>query len=58
MANGTFEVYQRADGKWAWRLKATNGYILATDGGQGYNNRADADSMGRRVLSGEFSVGN
>jgi len=55
---GTFDVYQRADGKWAWRLRAQNGYIIATDGGQGYENRGDADSMGRRVLSGEFRVTN
>lgn len=51
-----FDVFQRADGKWAWRLKAANGYIVATDGGQGYNNYSDAESMGKRVLSGEFAV--
>lgn len=56
MANGTFQVFQRSDGKWAWRLLAENSYVIATDGGQGYNNRSDADSMGRRVLSGEYKV--
>ena len=54
MPQGTFEVFQRTDGKWAWRLKASNGYIVATDGGQGYNNRADADTGGRRVVNGEY----
>lgn len=53
---GTFEVYKRIDGRWAWRVRATNGQIIATDGGQGYNNEADADSMGRRLLSGEYRV--
>jgi uncharacterized protein YegP (UPF0339 family) len=47
-------LYARADGKWAWRLKADNGQIIATDGGQGYNNEADARSMADRVISGEF----
>lgn len=53
---GTFEVYTRSDGRYGWRLKATNGQIIATDGGQGYENWADANTMGRRVLSGEFKV--
>lgn len=35
------EVYRRADGLWAWRLKAKNGRIIATDGGQGYERRHD-----------------
>lgn len=33
------EVYRRADGLYAWRLKAKNGRIIATDGGQGYARR-------------------
>jgi uncharacterized protein YegP (UPF0339 family) len=47
-------VYKRADGKWAWRLKADNGAIIATDGGQGYNNESDARSMADRIIAGEF----
>jgi uncharacterized protein YegP (UPF0339 family) len=54
MPGGTFEVFQRADRKWAWRLKAANGYIVATDGGQGYDNRADADAQGRKVVNGGY----
>jgi uncharacterized protein YegP (UPF0339 family) len=39
------EIYRRADGKYAWRLKAGNGEIIATDGGQGFENHEDcADS--------------
>lgn len=48
-------VYKRADGKWAWNLKADNGQIVATDGGQGYNNEADAQQMADAVVSGAFS---
>jgi uncharacterized protein YegP (UPF0339 family) len=47
-------LYKRVDGKWAWRLKADNGAIIATDGGQGYDNESDARSMADRIISGEF----
>lgn len=47
-------LYRRADGRWAWQLKADNGEIIATDGGQGYENEADARRMADRVISGEF----
>ena len=36
------EVFQREDGRWAWRTQAANGQIVATDGGQGFENRVDA----------------
>jgi len=38
-------LYRRADGLWAWRLTADNGEIVATDGGQGYENEGDARTM-------------
>lgn len=42
MANGhhSMETYQRADGKRGWRIKVDDD-IVATDGGQGYNNEQD-----------------
>lgn len=46
------EIYQRADGRWAWRLRAGNGRIIATDGGQGYENRADCARVADAVVSG------
>jgi uncharacterized protein YegP (UPF0339 family) len=54
MANAnSVELYKRADGKWAWRIIARRGNlpdeIIATDGNQGYENKADA-------LHGLFSV--
>jgi uncharacterized protein YegP (UPF0339 family) len=39
-ATMTFEVYKDAKGEFRWRLKATNGQIIAT-GGQGYSAKAD-----------------
>lgn len=47
------KVYQRADKKWAWQL-VINSNIVATDGGQGYENEADARNMADRIISGEF----
>lgn len=47
-------LYTRPDGKWAWRLKADNGKIIDTDGGQGYDNEDDARSMADRIIGGEF----
>ncbi len=32
---GSGEVYQRSDGKYAFRVNAGNHEIVATDGGQG-----------------------
>jgi uncharacterized protein YegP (UPF0339 family) len=47
-------VFERADGKWAWSLVAANGDIIATDGNQGYENKSDCESMASRIVSGEF----
>jgi len=44
------EMYKRHDRKWAWRLVADNGHIIATDGGQGYENRSDAMEMATKVI--------
>ena len=42
--------YRCADGKWAWRLTADNGYVVATDGSHGYSNYADAQAMADAVV--------
>ena len=34
-----FEVYQDEEGEWRWRLRATNGQLLA-DAGEGFASRA------------------
>jgi uncharacterized protein YegP (UPF0339 family) len=44
------EVFKRTDGRWAWRLRAGNQAIIATDGGQGYENKAEAVSMADRII--------
>jgi uncharacterized protein YegP (UPF0339 family) len=47
-------LYKRGDGKWAWRLVADNGQIIATDGGQGYDNESDARTMADRIVGGYY----
>jgi len=51
---GTGELYKRNDGKWAFRVKASNGEIVATDGGQGYVAKGDAESTLTKLLSGTY----
>lgn len=48
------EVYTREDRKWAWRLKADNGFIVATDGGQGYEDKDTCKTLGIAVVTGVY----
>lgn len=48
-------LIQRSDCKWGWHLKADNGQIVATDGGQGYENEGEARRMADRIIGGEFA---
>lgn len=36
-----FELYKSPNGEYRWRLKATNGQVIAT-GGEGYSSKAAA----------------
>lgn len=49
------EIYQREDDRWAWRLVAANGQIIATDGGQGYENRQDLDDTLESIFGPEVA---
>lgn len=48
-------LYTRPDGKWAWRLTADNGQIIAVDGSQGYENESDARTMADRIIGGNYA---
>jgi uncharacterized protein YegP (UPF0339 family) len=52
---GSGELYRRSDGKWAWRIKAANGQIVAIDGGQGYESNTHARSTMEKVISGQYN---
>jgi len=49
------ETFQRTDGLWAWHLVAGNGEIVATDGGQGYENKRDAERTADAVARGRYA---
>ena len=53
--SGTGETYKRADGKYAFRVKAGNHEVVATDGGQGYDHEADAKSTLEKLISGAYN---
>jgi uncharacterized protein YegP (UPF0339 family) len=44
----TYYYYKDAKGEWRWRLKATNGRILA-DSGEGYKNQQDCKDAIDRI---------
>ena len=52
------ETYIRSDGKCAWRVRGTNGQVVATDGGQGYDKMDDCIDMAQSVtgLKAEYVV--
>jgi len=51
---GSGEVYKRKDGKWAFRVKASNGQVVATDGGQGYSDKKPATETVTKLIGGQY----
>ena len=49
---GKCELYQQKNGKWAFRVKASNGQIVAAS--QGYAKRASARSTLEKLLKGAY----
>lgn len=45
-----FVIYPREDGMFGWKLKASNGRVIATDHGQGFRDPADAERSIDRIL--------
>lgn len=52
---GKGEIYKRADGKYGFRVKASNGQVVATDGSQGYSDKGDARSTLQKLLAGDYN---
>lgn len=50
------EVYRRPDRKWGWRLRARNGQVIATDGGQGYDSYSRCTTMATTIVGGAYAV--
>lgn len=49
---GKGELYQQRNGKWAFRVKASNGQVVASS--QGYSKRASARSTLEKLLKGAY----
>ena len=58
MRRAKLEIYRDARGEWRWRLRASNGRILA-DSGEGYRRRASvrkAVECVRSILADDVPV--
>jgi len=58
MRRAKLEIYRDGRGEWRWRLRASNGCIVA-DGGEGYRRRASVyKAVGRvkSILAGDVPV--
>lgn len=42
------------DKKWAFRVKASNGEVVVTDGGQGYEAKSSAKSTLEKLMNGDY----
>lgn len=52
---GSGELFKGSDGKWAFRVKAANGKVVATDGGPpGYATKAGARGILQHLLNGDY----
>ena len=50
---GKGELYKRKDGKWTFRVKASNGQVVAV--GQGYASKASARATLQKLLDGAYT---
>lgn len=50
------DVYKRTDKKYAWRLLADNGEIVAVDGGQGYENKQDCIEIAEKISTATWEM--
>ncbi len=51
---GVGELYKTAEGKWSFRVKASNGQVVAIDDGPGFAAKADARNVLKRLLHGDY----
>lgn len=53
---GSGELFKGSDKKWGFRVKASNGKVVATDGGPpGYDSKADAKGVLTKLLKGDYN---
>jgi hypothetical protein len=52
---GSGEVFLHSDARWGFRIRASDGAIIAVDGGLGYETKAEARDTLERLMHGEFN---
>ncbi len=52
---GTGELFKTDDGKWTFRVKASNGQVVAIDDGPGFKAKNDARNVLQRLLKGDYN---
>jgi parallel beta-helix repeat protein len=53
---GSGELFKGTDGKWGFRVKASNGKVVATDGGPpGYDTKTSARNILTKLLKGDYN---
>jgi parallel beta-helix repeat protein len=52
---GSGELFKETDGTWGFRVKASNGKVVATDGGPpGHKAKADAKAVLQKLMNGDY----
>ena len=51
---GVGELFKTDDGKWSFRVKASNGQVVAIDDGPGFKAKGDARAILKRLLHGGY----
>ena len=52
---GVGELFKGTNGKWSFRVKASNGTVVAIDDGPGYNAKSQARAVLQKLLKGDYN---
>ncbi len=52
---GIGELFKGTNGKWSFRVKASNGTVVAIDDGPGYSTKSQAKAVLQRLLKGDYN---
>ena len=52
---GSGELYKGTDGKWSFRVKASNGRVVAVDEPPGYKAKSEARAVLQKLLKGDYN---
>jgi parallel beta-helix repeat protein len=52
---GVGEIFKTEEGKWSFRVKASNGTVVAIDDGPGYSGKSQARAILQRLLKGDYN---